>query len=209
MNSLYSSMKSRSELPALDMYLSQQSWQLFWLLEKVFSGIMNSWRLAVLQLNDTDLICIYTFASHYVSSAVVVLMLIIDTPRQGFSLVVSKMMQTPSVIKSMLPTAVLFLSIISTFIFMHNVARRLKCFIYFNIRWEFSKSSNFSAQKSIWNYWTSAEIEGLDQLSANKYCVPFGRNNEARKYQDPFSYPSKSASSLVGNIFCHPFHAYE
>lgn len=198
-------MKSRSELPALDTYLLQQSWQLFWLLEKVFSGIMNCWRLFYSWM--IQIWYVYTPLPPFMSS--LLLMLIIDTPRQGFSLVVSKMMQTPSVIKCMLPTAVLFLSIISTFIFMHNVSRRLKCFIYFNTRWEFSKSSNFSAQKSTWNYWTSAEIEGLDQLSTNKYCVPFGGNNEARKYQDPFSYPSKSASSLVGNIFYHPFHAYE
>lgn len=76
-------MQSRSELPALDTYFLQHLWQLFWLLEKNFSGIINSWRQTILHLNDTDLIyIIYAFVSLYLSSAVVVLMLIINTKVQ-------------------------------------------------------------------------------------------------------------------------------
>lgn len=66
----------------------------------------------------------------------------------------------------------------------------------------------FSAKKSTWNYWTLAEVEGLDKLSANKHYFPFGGNDEAWKYQKPFSYPGKS-SFLVGNMFCYPFQTYE
>lgn len=81
----------------------------------------------------------------------------------------------------MLPTAVLFLGVISSFISMSNVGRRPKCFIYFNEEWEFSKSLIFSVQKCSWNYWTSAEIEGLYKLSADKYYIHFSGNTEAWK----------------------------
>lgn len=93
---------------------------------------------------------------------------------------------------------------------MHNAARRLRWFIYFNTRWGFIESLKFSAEKSTWNYWTSAEVEGLDELPANKRCVPFGGNNEAWKCQGWFSCASESASALAGNLpfppdnYCKP-----